>query len=133
MSIYICDTETTGLTAKDQVIELATIKLQPEIHHLHSDALHESIMNPVLLENISSSQLFNPTVPIHERAKAVHGYTKRSLLGKPCSKTVKLPEDAVLIIGHNIAFDIRMLGTPQVRSICTMNLAKKIENYIKGN
>ena len=40
------------------------------------------------------------------------------------SYTVKLPPDAEYIIGHNVDFDWKALGQPNVKRICTQALAR---------
>lgn len=115
--IYIIDVETTGVTAKDQVIELAWIKLNNDI----------STLEP--LE--SFQQYFNPSVPIHPRASEVHGLTKNKLIHFPRAGTIKLPEDIQIGIFHNAVFDMRMLTYPAIKVICTLKLVKKIEKVQK--
>lgn len=118
--VIILDTETSGVCAKSQVIELAYIELTPCL---------KSILN-------SLEQRFKPSVEINKHSYAVHGIGIRELLNKPKTSTVDVWEDAY-IIGANISFDIRLLtqSNPNLkftntRLICVLELAK-ILNKIK--
>jgi exodeoxyribonuclease X len=116
--IYAIDTETTGVTCRDQVIQLATVKVPDNILSLSCEEI---------LALPTTNEYFNPTVSINPRALEVHGITKLRLLGKPVSTSVALPSDCELVIGHNVSFDLRMLHS-NVDDICTLRLARK---YLK--
>lgn len=121
--IYVIDTETTGVSNRDQVVQLATVLVPNNISSLTLDEL---------LALPSTNEYFNPTVPINPRALEVHGITKLSLLGKPVSTSAKLPENCELVIGHNIAFDLRMLHS-DINSICTLKLCRKYLPELKSH
>lgn len=130
MSFYIVDTETTGITSNDQVIELAYFKIAPEGNsHRQEESINplDDLESWMLFSSntIYGNYLFKPSVPIHPKAQEVHGLTYRDLLKYPPSSTLRLPEDLSVMIGHNINFDWRMLGKPECSLICTMQLAKK--------
>jgi DNA polymerase III epsilon subunit-like protein len=114
-NIYIVDTETTGVSNSDQVIELAWFKITNEVNNL------------AILDSFQS--YYNPTVPIHPRAYAVNGLRKDMLSKYPLTTSLKLPEIDIIIC-HNAAFDTRMLSY-KGKSICTQKLVKKIEK-MKG-
>lgn len=87
------DTETTGLEAADQVIEVAVVDAD----------------GAVLLDT-----LVQPTVPIHPGAAAVHGISLEQLAAAP-HWVVVLPRLQVLLAGrlviaHNADFDWQMLA-----------------------
>lgn len=129
MSFYIVDTETTGLTEKDQVIELAYFNLATEAQE-HRQIEGNPIDNLEVWMLFSSSAgygnyLFKPSVPIHPKAQEIHGLSYKDLTKYPPSSSLKLPEDLSVMIGHNILFDWRMLGKPPVSLICTKQLARK--------
>jgi DNA polymerase-3 subunit epsilon len=88
----IVDTETTGLGADDQVIEVAVVDASGK----------------VLVE-----RLVRPTCPIHPRATAVHGYDADALSSAPTFAEV-LPElraclDGSRAIAYNAPFDERLM------------------------
>lgn len=77
--------------------------------------------------------LVNPEIAISEGAQAVHGISDADVADKPTLAQIAqehLPEP-ITIVGHNCAFDIRMIkASIQIAdSICTLALARK---YIKG-
>lgn len=115
--VYVLDTETTGLLATDQVIELAYHQLLP-LKEL--TALGNSIGGGILkLGRIEAweyvVQRFNPTVPINKHAYAVHGLSKLQLIKEPSSLKAAeyLPKDMKYMLGYNIPFDYKMLGRPK--------------------
>lgn len=88
----VVDTETTGLGADDQVIEIAVVDPSGK----------------VLIE-----QLVRPTCPIHPRATAVHGYDAASLATAPTFMQI-LPDlhaclGGALAIAYNAPFDERLI------------------------
>jgi len=110
--IYIIDTETTGIANTDQIIELAWINVGNEV----------SSLEPL----DTFQQYYKPSVPIHPKAQEVHGLSADKLKNYPSSILAKIPADTSIGIFHNASFDMRMLGKPDIKSICTMKLAKKI-------
>lgn len=119
--VIIADSETTGVGSADQIIELAYVELN-EIPLFKQDKPYK----PETLYN----ERFLPSVPIHSKALEVHGITFKDLLGKRKSEEVELPKDVTIMIGHNIQFDHRMLGKPEVKLICTLDLAKKMSKFL---
>jgi len=114
----ILDTETTGVSDTDRVIQLGYIVLGT---------------NPIEVHNEFNSS----DIPIGFGAMEVHGITPDLLDGKPiCTETFaykRLEElntnDNYLII-HNAPFDIKMLEkegfNPQMKIIDTLRVAKHI-------
>jgi DNA polymerase III epsilon subunit-like protein len=137
----VIDTETTGVTAKDQVIQLAALQIQSKIKDLldfnHTSDInsHRSIVNV-------HNTYFRPTVPIHPRAQEIHGLSRIKLLkATETSLDVRLPSTYTILIAHNAPFDLRLLSYTDKRInleekntkyICTMGLAKKIEKIQGG-
>lgn len=122
MNILVLDTETTGLTGKDEVIELAYIVIDNDLTTL-----------------TSFNARYKPSIPINPHAQAVHGIEYKELLSCfPSSKIALEPID--YMIGHNISFDKRLLiqSNPaltemleKVKYIDTKVLAKLIEKENK--
>lgn len=114
MLYHILDTETASL--KGGVCEIAWL-----------------VVNDELEVQSEFCSLVNPERPIDPGAQAVHGISDADVADKPTLKQIAdqhLPEP-ILIVGHNCAFDIRMVKE-QVKiaeSICTLALSRK---YIKG-
>jgi DNA polymerase III epsilon subunit-like protein len=129
-NILILDTETTGLSSKDEVIELSYLPITN-----FNDIIEFS---ELLLDNETLSQLkmqrFLPSVKINSSAFKVHGIGFRHLLGKPKSKMILeyLPK-ADMYVGHNVKFDHRMLGRPDIALFCTWELFKKMDKIHKTN
>lgn len=132
MTTYVLDTETSGTGKGDEVIELAYLHLTPLKELLKKD---KNVSPQRIIEEIKYSvgwlyQRFCPTVPINKHAYAIHKLSKLQLLKEPSSLKVEeyLPKDMEFMIGHQIAFDYRMLkGKPEgVNLICTLALVKKL-------
>jgi len=127
MTIYIIDTETTGLTSKDEVIHLATIK----IPHTRKELFKSNFLDLPI-----TSEYYRPNVAIHPKAQEVHGIGRLRLMDKPNSLTVKLPSDIKYLIAHNAVFDTRMLANMnetnkeilgKIKIICTLTIAKRLK------
>ncbi len=141
MSAYILDTETTGVSGTDQVIELALYKADPLF--IEKEALSDNVTTFMrsISEYIEVSR-YRPTVPIHQRAFDVHQIGLHHLKDKPSPLSIHIPEDATYIVGHNISFDKRLLkqSNPSLSKrldslnyICTKDLAVKVKKYIGIN
>ena len=132
---YILDTETTGTSSSDQVIELAWLKIADNVQTL--EILEEFV------------ERYNPSVPITDRAFQVHGICKRQLMRDKCkpSSSLELPKDMSYLIAHNANFDARMLeqtanksleamtfsaSSPNIRVIDSIKLIKNLENIQGG-
>ena len=108
---YIIDTETTD--ADDpQVIELAYMGPL-------DSAL--AVGTPTLLN-------FKPTKPIALGALATHHIIADDLQGCPewSLDAFVLPADTQYIVGHKIDFDWKAIGSPSVKRICTLALARHV-------
>jgi DNA polymerase III epsilon subunit-like protein/transposase-like protein len=96
-TIYL-DTETTGVTLKDQIVEIAIV----------NDA-GETLLN----------SLVHATCPVHKDANKLHGLTLRKVAKSPSLKDL---EDAIIdivrgkhIVTYNLEFDLRFL-TPKIKN-----------------
>lgn len=106
----VLDTETTGIT-NPQLIEAAYVYVDeqgtPDLNSLYE-------------------QRFNPGTPSEWGAIGVHHIFDFELEGKPAPDTFSLPNDVTYVIGHNIGFDLNVLGlADKVRAIDLYPLSKK--------
>lgn len=113
----VIDTEATGINPEvDQVIEVAFQKL-----HAHLPAFYSHGGN----YSEYTHELFMPSVPMNLGAQATHNILMSELRGKPHPSTFKFPEGVDFAIGHNIDFDLEMLGVMgKVKGICTLALSR---------
>jgi DNA polymerase-3 subunit epsilon len=110
MKTLTFDTETTGIdTSTDRVIELC----------LMGDDERSMVWR------------LKPKVPISPEAEAVHGISMNDL--KDCPKFIEVSEDirpyfddADVIIGYNVGFDIAMISEEFERCAITMDFKKKL-------
>lgn len=113
----VFDTETTGTDhEKDQVIEAAYIEL-PDSPDAFSAVRYPSTL-PFYHER------FKPSVPIQFGAQATHHILMSDLDGCLDSDQFAFPGDVDYLIGHNIDFDWRMIGQPDVKRIDTLALSR---------
>lgn len=122
---YVLDTETTGLGnhptfGHPQVIELAYIKL-PTLRDI------EGFLNNHT-DYIKYTERFKPSISIHKQASEIHGIYFKDVLKCRKSEDIQLPSMEYMV-GHNIQYDHRCLGKPNVKLICTQQLAKKIDKH----
>lgn len=110
MTAVIFDTETTG-TQDAQIIEAAWLRLD----------------SPVAL-NITEQfeQRYRPTQRISLGALATHHIYDEELADCPPHTDFKLPADVQYIIGHNIDYDWKVAGQPDVKRICTLALSRSL-------
>lgn len=89
---YVLDTETTGLGAADEIVQIAI---------LDGDGV------------ASVDQLIKPTIPIPPVASAVHGIHDRDVIDAPSFKDIYIRLSTLLagqvVIAYNMDFDWRML------------------------
>lgn len=117
--IYILDTETTDSEPKTaEVIELAYLKF---------DSLSSILAGVIQGLPPATASKFFPSGEIKYGAIATHHIIPDELLGWPPSSTAELPSDCTYLIGHNIDFDWKMLGSePSVRRICTLAMMRDL-------
>jgi exodeoxyribonuclease X len=110
--VLIFDTETTDAT-NPHLIEAAYIVLSDE--------------KPLDLRVSSTyEQRFNPGVKSSLGALATHNILDSELTDCPTPDTFTLPDDTTFIIGHNIDFDWKVIGEPDVKRIDTLCLVRNV-------
>ena len=71
-------------------------------------------------------QRYNPGKPISLGALATHHIMDEELINCPASSSFRLPAGTKYLIGHNIDFDWVVIGSPEVKRICTLALARSL-------
>lgn len=110
----VLDTETTGLVSPG-VCEIAWLRVDEDLN---------------ILDQFESR--VNPERPIEPGAQAVHGISDADVADKPTlAEVAALLPKGLKVIGHNVQFDLRVLGdTVDVESqLCTLALSRR---YISG-
>jgi|SRR5690625_2501537 len=108
MTALVFDTETTGHSAPE-VIEAAWLELD----------------NPQQLTVLNTYEArFKPERPISLGALATHHILDEELVDCPPSASFSLPAGVQYLIGHNVDYDWQVSGSPQVKRICTLALAR---------
>ncbi|MFN8493820.1 MAG: exonuclease domain-containing protein [Caldilineaceae bacterium] len=97
----LIDTETTGLSAKDEVIEVALLLFG-----------YSLLSGRVLGLEQEYTSLRQPSLKIPRSATAIHGITDKDVRGKKLDdKQIKeLVASADILVAHNASFDRRMLA-----------------------
>ncbi|MFZ3044033.1 MAG: exonuclease domain-containing protein [Minisyncoccia bacterium] len=118
MKILFLDTETTGNSDKDRLVQLA---------------VKERFVDEPLI-----NALYKPPVPISIESMAIHHITERMVVGKPKFRDAPeysglkdlLESNEAIVVAHNAAFDVAMLAregiTPR-QTICTYKLAYALD------
>lgn len=109
------DTETTGLTEEDRLLQVAFSFLGEEVVHCHN---------------------FKPELPIKLEAMATHHITEKMVAneqpfkGSDAEKRLKqFIDKGVTVVAHNAKFDIGMLakeGLYVEKFLCTKNIAEHL-------
>jgi exodeoxyribonuclease X len=105
----IFDTETTGKN-DPFLIEAAWLELNSLTPFLTSGAFN---------------QRYNPSKKIELGALAVHHILDEELTNCPPSSTFELLDSTEYLIGHNIDYDWRVIGKPEIKRVCTLALARQ--------
>jgi DNA polymerase III epsilon subunit-like protein len=92
--IYILDSETTGMSKNDQVIQLCYAQIPNSIELLKQFVCDEPSTQVHKLTKVNN--YYNPSVPIHPMALEVHGLSKLKLVKHPSSTTVTVPKDMTM-------------------------------------
>lgn len=124
-SLLVLDTETTGLPEKGsnmmpEIIEMAYTHIV-----CHSDDF-DSLFEPSKCESFNS--YYEPSIPVTLGAIATHHILPSQLEGYPSSSLCRISDTASYdyLIGHNIDFDWKCLGKPDIKRICTLALARSV-------
>lgn len=118
MKIYFFDTETTGNTHEDKIIQLA-IK-------------ERGVSTPLI------NELFKPEMPIPFESSAVHHISNRMVENKPGFKDSPRYQEIktlfenpdTIVVAHNSAFDVAMLANEDIHPtnvICTYKTVRHID------
>jgi DNA polymerase-3 subunit epsilon len=106
LTYTVFDTETTGLNPEegDEIISIGAVR----------------IVNKKIQYSESFERIINPRRPIPFESYRIHGISREMTKGKPCIEKVlnefaEYAEDTVLV-GHNIAFDMKMLQMKETSS-----------------
>ena len=138
----ILDTETTGISKQDQVIELAYLTYRDSffkgLSGLKSDIIRYIETGEETFDYFQ--KLYKPSVDIHPAAYEVHGYTQTMLKDSDKAETLTLDKDIKYTIAHNASFDKRMLRQTmneelhaqfdEIKWICTLSLAKTFDKQL---
>lgn len=108
MMAYILDTETTDNTDAPDVIQLA---------------IHGPLRTPLTVAP-TACFTYKPTKPITPGAMAVHHIIAADLEHFPLWAGFRLPTDCAYLIGHQVDYDWKAIGSPPVKRICTLALAR---------
>lgn len=100
MRVLLTDCETTGLSSKDEPIEVALLLVSQR----------EGSTEYVVEDSYTGRQ--EPAVPIHPRAQAVHGLSIADLRGTSFDRARigELLNRSDVLVAHNASFDARMLA-----------------------
>lgn len=111
MTAIILDTETTGLDSPE-VIELAYIG---------------ALDTPLSVADPGYQFQFKPSKPISLGAMATHHIIDEDLVDcDPWPGTWAPPAGIDYLVGHNVDFDWKAIGSPKIKRICTLALARKV-------
>jgi exodeoxyribonuclease X len=107
MTAYIFDSETTGLN-DPQLVEAAWLRLA-------------SIDTLEVAGHFLSR--YRPAKAIELSALAASHILDEELVDSPPHDSFFLPTDASYLIGHNVDYDWRVIGQPDIKRICTKALS----------
>ncbi|PBP34612.1 DNA polymerase III subunit epsilon [Pseudomonas syringae] len=110
MTAYIFDSETTGLI-EPQLVEAAWLSLG-------------AIAGLPITDQFLAR--FKPSKPIELGALATSHILDEELADCPPHTDFSMPADTTYIIGHNVDYDWRVIGQPDIKRICTQALSRKL-------
>jgi exodeoxyribonuclease X len=113
MTARLLDTETTSVD-DPQIIEMAWMNIHPP---------HQSFGWE---DDEPEVYRFKPTKPIQFGAMNVHHILPDDLADCAPSSQATLPVGTTYLLGHNIDFDWKALGSPTVKRICTLALCRSL-------
>lgn len=122
MKIYFFDTETTGNTPEDRIIQLA----------IKERRVDEPVIN----------ELFKAPFPIPFESSAVHHISNKMVEGKPLFKDSPRYQEVknlfespdTIVVAHNSAFDVAMLTAEDIHPtnvICTYKTIRHIDTEVE--
>jgi exodeoxyribonuclease X len=110
VNAIIFDTETTGLD-EPAIVEAAWLQLVSLV--------------PLEWSN-GQVERFNPGKPISLGALATHHIADEDLVDCRPANAFVLPQGTQYVIGHNVDYDMKAIGDPPVKRICTLALCRKL-------
>jgi len=128
MSVLIFDTETTDRN-DGEVIEAAYLVMRDCDDLLGSAP--DRIPHPLAFRE-RFCQRYRPSKPMTYGSLAVHHILPSELEECPPSSSFELPPGATYLVGHNIDFDWKAIGSPSIKRICTLALAQHTWPEIEG-
>lgn len=118
MTAVILDVETTGIDEPD-VIQLAWAPLLPVF-----SGAPETLMAPSAGVSLNR---YRPRKPISLGAMATHHILDEELEQEtPWEGTWSPPAATQYLVAHNIDFDWKAIGSPDIKRICTLALARRL-------
>jgi exodeoxyribonuclease X len=111
MKAIIFDTETTGID-DPALVESAALFLESFDHILSG-------------EGVGECRRYNPGKPISYGAMATHNIMDEDVADKPPASEFRLPYGYSYLIGHNVDFDWKAIGQPDMKRICTLAMSRK--------
>lgn len=116
--LYVIDTETTGHHKDNEVPEIVELAILDPFNH---PTTKSSPPNAIV-------ERFNPTKAMAWGAIGTHHILPEELKNcRPSEKAKELfPADAKYIVGHNVDYDWKALGSPDVKRICTLAISRRL-------
>lgn len=133
MQVFIADSETTGLV-DPEACEIGWLHIPDNL----AEFKEAVVDNPIAFLADDShflsvyEQRFRPTKAIELQASKVTGIYMKDVIKCPSITTFEFPKSVKFMIGHNIAYDWRVFGKPEVRLICTKELSQLVFPKDKG-
>ncbi len=117
--VFIYDTETTGFT-EPQVVEAAYLEIVGDPNDMWI--------------NESWQARFCPSKQVELGALSTHHILDHELEGLPASETFKPPFENAYVIGHNVDYDLDLLGdTFSVKRICTLAMSRHLFPHLDSH
>jgi len=104
----VFDTETTGID-EPRLVEAAYLEIKPDLS-----------MGPMFC------QRYNPGKPIEYGAMATHYIMDEDLIGCRPHADFSLPADVAYLIGYNVDYDWKVIGSPDIKRICMLALSRML-------
>ena len=115
MKYFCLDIESTGISDDDKIVEIGWVEVEFD-------------GGVGMIPNTEFSSLINPERPINAAASGVNGVRQEDVIDAPTIDEIDFPTGEVILIGHNIKFDIRYVENYMniTNSICTLLMARRL-------